>query len=83
MGSGKGVQHEGANPWKGGVLWRCSKCRGVARGHSNKVGVGRGLVCLARVWSDGERGEEAQRLIVLYKGEGLSCSECSFVKSGE
>ena len=32
--------------------------------------------------SDRERSEEVRRLIVLYKGEGLSCHGCSFVKSG-
>ena len=63
-------------------LRRCSKCRGAARGHSNEVGVERGLLCLARAWSDGERSEEAQRLIVLYKSEGMSWSGCSFVELG-
>ena len=82
MGSGKGVQREGVNPWKGGVLRRCSECRGVAQWRSNEVGVERGLLCLARVWSDGEHSEEARRMIVLYKGKGLLCGECSFVKSG-
>ena len=57
-------------------LRRCSKCRGAVRERSNEVGVEQGLLCLARAWSDGERSEEARRLIALYKGEGLSCSEC-------